>query len=215
MKIALGSAALCMLLMIACTEETKTKSEKELETKPVDSAKVLSYFIDVHDLEPGKVKFEDVAGAHEKDLATQGKYDVRFIKYWVDEEKGKVYCLSQASNPGAVEQTHKEAHGLMPSMVYHVTDGPEAALQGNKPMFIDVHVLEPGGVKAADVAGAHDKDLAVQGKHGVNFVNYWVDEKKGVIMCLSEAPDSNAVKKAHAEAHGLLPAYVLKVKQGE
>lgn len=34
-------------------------------------------------------------------------------------------------------------------------------------------------------------------------------------MCLSEAPDSNAVKKAHKEAHGLMPAYVLKVKQGE
>ncbi len=34
-------------------------------------------------------------------------------------------------------------------------------------------------------------------------------------MCLSEAPDSNAVKQAHKEAHGLLPAYVLKVKQGE
>jgi hypothetical protein len=32
---------------------------------------------------------------------------------------------------------------------------------------------------------------------------------------MSEAPDSTAVKKEHKEAHGVLPAYVLKVKQGE
>ncbi len=34
-------------------------------------------------------------------------------------------------------------------------------------------------------------------------------------MCLSEASDSTSVKNAHKEAHGLLPAYVLSVKQGE
>ena len=80
---------------------------------------------------------------------------------------------------------------------------------------MDVHHMGAGKVTAKDVAGAHDKDLAVQHKHGVNFVNYWVDEKEGVIMCLSEAADSNAVKKAHQEAHGLLPAYVMQVKQGQ
>ncbi len=169
----------------------------------------------MHDLEPGKVTFADVEGAHKKDLATQDKYGVNFIKYWVDEEKGKVYCLSQATSASLVENTHKEAHGLNPSVVYEVTDGPEAAIAGNKQMFIDVHHMGEGKVTAKDVAGAHDKDLAVQAKHGVNFINYWVDEKKGVIMCLSEAADSNAVKKAHKEAHGLLPAYVMKVKQGQ
>jgi hypothetical protein len=42
-----------------------------------------------------------------------------------------------------------------------------------------------------------------------------VDEKAGTIFCLAEAPDSNALINTHKEAHGLLPAYVLKVKQGE
>ena len=72
-----------------------------------------------------------------------------------------------------------------------------------------------GDVTAAAAAEAHNKDLAVQKKYGVNLINYWVDEKKGTIFCLSEAPDSNAVIRTHAEAHGLLPAYILKVKQGE
>jgi hypothetical protein len=34
-------------------------------------------------------------------------------------------------------------------------------------LFMDVHNVE-GGVSAADVAAAHEADLAAQGAHGVN-----------------------------------------------
>lgn len=204
-------------LVISCTEERKKTADDNSTgtTTAAENNQEQSYFIDVHDLEPGKVVFEDVAGAHEKDLATQDKYGVNFVKYWVDEKKGKVYCLSQADNAESVKETHKEAHGLVPSKVYEVSEGEEAVAAGNKQLFIDVHQMGKGKVKAEDVAGAHEKDLAVQDKHGVNFINYWVDEKEGVIMCLSEASDSLAVKNAHKEAHGLEPVYVLNVKQGE
>ncbi|MFN2457288.1 MAG: DUF4242 domain-containing protein [Chitinophagaceae bacterium] len=214
MKLLLFLFTFISFSIFSCSDN-KEKSADTATTTIADTGEHQAYFIDVHDLEPGKVTFKDVEGAHEKDLATQGKYGVNFIKFWVDEQKGKVYCLSQAKDAESVKTTHKEAHGLVPSVVYEVTDGPEAAVAGNKQMFIDVHQMGAGKVTAKDVAGAHDKDLAVQNKHGVNFINYWVDEKKGVIMCLSEAPDSNAVKTAHKEAHGLVPAYVLKVKQGE
>jgi hypothetical protein len=80
----------------------------------------------VHDLEPGKVTFEDVDDAHKKDLATQDKYGVKFHKFWVDEQKGKVYCLSQAKDAEAVKATHSEAHGLIPATVYQVSGGDEA-----------------------------------------------------------------------------------------
>jgi len=209
--------SLVVLLFSSCgdSNEKKVDTTATTTTPPADTSIAQSYFIDVHDLEPGKVSFKDVEGAHEKDLATQDKYGVKFMKFWVDEKKGKVYCLSQAKNEESVTNTHKEAHGLIPSNVYQVSSGTEANATGNKQFFIDVHEMGPGKVAAKDVADAHTKDLAVQDKYGVNFTNYWVDEKKGIIICLSEAPDSNAVKKAHKEAHGLLPAYVLKVKQGE
>ena len=42
----------------------------------------------ISQLKPGKVKYEDVANAHAKDLAVEKKYGVDFIKYWVDEDKG-------------------------------------------------------------------------------------------------------------------------------
>src|SRR5205085_2200584 len=152
---------------------------------------------------------------HVKDLATQEKYGVDFMKFWVDEDKGLVYCLSSSNNPEAITKTHAEAHGLLPAEIYKVTGGDEAALKGLKNLYLDVHELGAGRVSAKDVAGAHLKDLATQEKYDVNFINYWVDEAKGVVLCLSEARDSSAVIQTHKEAHGLLPVRVLKVKQGQ
>ncbi|MEO5600178.1 MAG: DUF4242 domain-containing protein [Cyclobacteriaceae bacterium] len=196
------------IMVFACN----SKKEDSSESVAKESTDPKQLYIDVHDL--GKVAFADVAEAHKKDLATQGKYDVNFIKYWVDEAAGKVYCLSEAASPQMVSDTHKEAHGLIPARIHLVSDGPEVSLTG-KQLFLDMHKLGPGKVNAKDVADAHDKDLAVQGKYGVSFINYWVDEKEGVIMCLSEAPDSSAVIKTHQEAHGLLPHEIASVKQGQ
>lgn len=172
-------------------------------------------YIDVHELGPGKVTYEAVAQAHAKDLAVEDKYGVRFLKYWVDEDKGLVYCLSSTTDSAAIRKTHAEAHGLLPDHVYLVTDGAAAAITGPTHLFLDIHHLGAGKVTAKDVAGAHKKDLAVQQKYGVHFINYWVNEKEGVVMCLSQAQDSTAIVNTHREAHGLLPDAVLQVKQGQ
>jgi len=181
------------------------------QTKKPDSKKL---FFDVHNLEPGKVSFEDVAGAHQKDLATQGKFGVNFSRFWVDEAGGKVYCLVESSDSAAVYHSHEEAHGLVPNVVDQVVGGEEAKFSISRPLFMDVHELGAGNVTAAAVADAHAKDLAIQGKHGVNFVNYWVDEKSGTVRCLVEAKDEQALIDAHKEAHGLIPNEVHKVKEG-
>jgi uncharacterized protein DUF4242 len=171
-------------------------------------------FIDVHQMEPGKVKYEEVAAAHIKDLAVEKKYGVQFIKYWVDESKGVVYCLSSANDTESIVKTHAEAHGLLPVKIYPVTEGT-AAPMGKGDLFLDVHYLGGGNVSATGVAEAHRKDLAVEQKHEVNFINYWVDEKDGVVLCLAQAKDSTSIIETHREAHGLLPSAVMKVRQGE
>lgn len=196
-----------IVILIGC----RTKETKMAETEALSTKKKL--FLDVHDIGPGKVNFAAVAEAHKKDLATQGEFDVSFIKYWVDEQAGKVYCLAESSSEANMFKAHQKAHGLVPDYIMQVTDGPEAKLNG-KQLFLDIHHLEPGSVTAEAVAGAHEKDLAVQAKYDVNFVNYWVDEKLGTVVCLSEAPDSLAVIKTHTEAHGLIPSKVKRVQQG-
>jgi|GEM_PF-109231 len=182
-------------------------------TSDGDHSSTRHLFMDVHQLEPGKVKLHDVEQAHIKDLAVEDKYDVDILKFWFDEKNGKVYCLALANDAESLRKTHAEAHGLVPTQVFPVSEGTEAALKGNKPLFLDVHYLGAGKVTAKDVAAAHEKDLAVQKKYGVNLINYWVDEKEGVVMCLAQAKDSNALIQTHKEAHGLLPAHVAQVKQ--
>ena len=174
-----------------------------------------NYYIDVHYLPAGKVSYADVAAAHAKDLAVENKYGVKFLKYWVDESKGIVYCLSSAPDTTAIVSTHKEAHGLLPQTIYKVEDGTEAMADKNKPYFLDIHQLGAGKVTAADVEKAHQKDLAVEKKYGVNFINYWVDETSGTVLCLSQASDASKVIDTHKEAHGLIPATIELVKQGQ
>lgn len=207
--------------------ETVAKTEAEApkpaenpnpeQPKPADPAAAgqKKLIMDVHELGAGKVKAADVAEAHKKDLAAQGKHGVEFKAYWVDEKEGKVYCLSEGANAESVTNTHKEAHGLMPAKIMEVAaDTPTWTPAPGKDLYIDTHEMGAGKVKAADVAEAHKKDLAVQDKHGVKFLNYWVDEASGTIFCLSEAAKGEHVTAAHKEAHGLLPQSVALVTEG-
>ena len=184
-----------------------------ISAQTTDTARA-KFYIDVHHFAPGSVSFEDVAAAHAKDLATEDKYGVQFIQYWVDEKKGDVYCLSSAADTNDIIETHREAHGLLPQEIYQVSDGVAAAASQNSNYFLDIHYFGAGKVTAADVANGHQKDLAVEDKYGVKFINYWVDEKKGVVFCLSQAGDASKVIQTHKEAHGLIPNSIVPVQHG-
>ncbi len=82
------------------------------------------------------------------------------------------------------------------------------------PLFMDVH-HRVEGLTAEAVAKAHEADLATQGKHGVEYKRYWVDEAQGKIFCLVEAPDAEAANTVHLEAHGLDADEIYEVKEGE
>jgi class 3 adenylate cyclase len=79
------------------------------------------------------------------------------------------------------------------------------------PTYIDIHEV-PGGVSAADVAKAHNHDVRVQGKYGVHYHKYWVNEKAGKIFCLCEAPNAEVAKQVHREAHGLMAEKIIQVE---
>jgi hypothetical protein len=80
-------------------------------------------------------------------------------------------------------------------------------------LFMDVHHID-GGVSADDVATAHRKDLETQGKYGVNYVHYWVDETGGKVFCLVEAASADDARAVHQEAHGLVADAVYEVVEG-
>jgi Protein of unknown function (DUF4242) len=78
---------------------------------------------------------------------------------------------------------------------------------------MDVHTID-GPVAACDVAGAHEADLKAQGRYGVDYRRYWVDEANGKIFCLVEAPDAEAAISVHREAHGLIANEIYPVSEG-
>lgn len=80
------------------------------------------------------------------------------------------------------------------------------------PLFMDVHTIA-GGVAPADVAAAHEADLAAQGEHGVNYLRYWVDGAAGKIFCLVDAPDAEAANTVHRTAHGLVADEIYPVSE--
>ncbi len=81
------------------------------------------------------------------------------------------------------------------------------------PLYMDTH-KHVKGVTLDAVKAAHEKDLALQGKYGVNYRQFWVDEKHETIQCLVEAPNPEAAARVHQEAHGLVAEEIHEVKEG-
>ena len=79
-------------------------------------------FMDVHTIEGG-VGVDDVAQAHSADLAAQGAHGVEYLRYWVDESAGKIFCLVDAPDAEAANTVHREAHGLVADEIYPVLEG--------------------------------------------------------------------------------------------
>ena len=79
-------------------------------------------FMDVHEIDGG-VAMDDVAHAHLADLQTQPAHDVRYLRYWVDERSGRVFCLVEAPSAEAAAAVHREAHGLVADHIYLVQEG--------------------------------------------------------------------------------------------
>ena len=100
-------------------------------------------FLDSHDV-PGATP-EAMAAAHLKDVAVQGRYGVRYIKYWMNEARGKVFCLFTAPDAESARQVHLEAHGLLAERIVEVDPDLAEGLLGGGTVAATGAVLVPGG----------------------------------------------------------------------
>jgi hypothetical protein len=79
-------------------------------------------YMDVHNMD-GAVSADDVAKAHEADLRTQDAHGVHYLRYWVAEDQGKIFCLVDAPDAEAAATVHREAHGLVADQIFPVAEG--------------------------------------------------------------------------------------------
>src|SRR5881394_3654109 len=79
------------------------------------------------------------------------------------------------------------------------------------PTYMDIHEIK-GGITAEEVAKAHAHDVAIEGKYGVHYHRYWVNESAGKIFCLCEAPTAEAAMQVHRQAHGQVAEKIIQVE---
>ena len=78
------------------------------------------------------------------------------------------------------------------------------------PIYMDVHG-DLGDVTEQDIKNAHERDLALQDKHGVQFLTFWFNSPEGEAFCLVDAPSKEAAIAVHKESHGLVPHNIVEV----
>lgn len=78
------------------------------------------------------------------------------------------------------------------------------------PIYMDLHIVP--GVNAKDVADAHSMDVLMEKEHSCKCLTYWIDELRGYVFCLIDAPDKESVVELHARAHGLVPNKIIEVE---
>ena len=103
----------------------------------------MALFMDAHTI-GGPVTLDDVAKAHAADLQTQDAHGVHYLRYWVDQEHGKIFCLVDAPDAGAAATVHREAAGV-PVAQHGVPHGRGAQLVQNVQALLRVPDLRREG----------------------------------------------------------------------
>ena len=78
------------------------------------------------------------------------------------------------------------------------------------PLFMDRHDVSKE-VTAENVAQLHQEDLKIQSQYGCKGLTYWFDDIRKTAFCLIEAPNADAIKEMHKNAHGDVPHEVIEV----
>jgi len=81
------------------------------------------------------------------------------------------------------------------------------------PLYMDVHRDVDASVE--EVVEAHKKDLETQEKHGVKYLNYWVDDDEGPSFASSRAPAKKRARRSTKRPTVSLQTTIFEVEQGE
>ena len=110
-------------------------------------------YMDIHEIQGATP--EDVAKAHAADVEVQEKYGVNYLKYWVNESEGKIFCLVDAPTAEAASCVHREAHGLVAEKIIQVQPELAEGFFGAAETNAAGAVVVPGG-------GADERDPGIR-----------------------------------------------------
>lgn len=79
------------------------------------------------------------------------------------------------------------------------------------PIYMDRHDVSEE-VTAEHVAQLHQADLKIEREYGCRGFTYWFDGDRKTAFCLIEAPNIDALKRMHNDAHGDVPHSIIEVE---
>lgn len=82
-------------------------------------------FIDVHHV-GDMLDLAHAAEDHAADLRIQGQHNVHYLRYWVNETHGLIFCLVDAPYAEAARAVHRYARGFTADEIYQVQEGAQA-----------------------------------------------------------------------------------------
>jgi hypothetical protein len=101
-------------------------------------------FIDFHNDMQGVSK-ENVGESHLADVEHQDAHNVKYHKFWVNEEKGFVFSLIEGPSKEACEKVHHMSHGHLACEIIEVTPTDVALFMGAGQSNPVGQVVHPGG----------------------------------------------------------------------
>jgi len=102
-------------------------------------------YMDIH-RNIGDTTPEDAAEAHNADVATQGAYDVKYLRWWFNRDIGSIYCLVDAPSAQAARDVHMHAHGLVPDDIIPVEPGVVEDMIGPDELGPPLQEQAPGSI---------------------------------------------------------------------
>ena len=123
---------------------------------------------------------EELAEAHQKDIAVQARHACRAITYWSDVSRGTAFCLIEAPSAAAVREMHSEAHGLLPSQIIEVDPSTVAQFLGrlSDPETADGEPIYDSAFRAivfVDMVGSTDITKALGDSAALGLVRRYRD----------------------------------------
>lgn len=142
----------------------------------------MSLYMDVHN-DLGDATPEEAAAVHQRDLAIQDQFGIRFLSYWLNEAGGRAFCLVESPDVESLVACHKASHGLMPHEVIEVSPNMLSQFLGDTSKDAVERVMVDGhydtGLRAimftdiqssTEVSTMYGDDAAVQLVHRHNTI---------------------------------------------
>jgi len=99
----------------------------------------MALFMDLHISASGDIPIDELIEKHKADLACQQKYGVKFKSFWVNQEKGMVFCLMEGPDKQSCMNVHQQAHGDTGCNIIEVNPGDfDKFLAGSMPNAYDI-----------------------------------------------------------------------------